>query len=50
MCVRVCVCARARAPNSNKMEGEEANEMINDSVRRLEFVVTVLETGWLVLL
>jgi hypothetical protein len=30
------------------MEGEEASEIINDSLFWLEFVVTVLETGWLV--
>jgi hypothetical protein len=35
-------------PNSNQMEGEYASEMINDSVLWLEFVVTALETGWLV--
>jgi hypothetical protein len=42
------MCVRARAPNSNKMEGEEASGMINDSVLWLEFVVTVLESCCLV--
>jgi len=46
-------CARARVrarsvPNSNQMEGEDVSEIINDSALSLEFVVTVLETGWLV--
>ena len=45
VCVRACACS---VPNSNQMEGEEASEMINDSVLWLEFVLTVLETGWLV--
>jgi hypothetical protein len=47
--MRARFCVRVRSvPNSNQMEGEEASEIINDSVLSLEFAVTVLETGWLV--